>query len=63
VEVYKVQDGKHFNLTSAEISQLWGTYMGDSSQVCILSYFLNVVEDKEIKTIIEMPVIQLNYMY
>jgi hypothetical protein len=53
VEVCKVQDGKHFNLTSAEISQLWGTYMGDSSQVCILSYFLNVVEDKEIKTIIE----------
>lgn len=48
-----MQDGKHFNLTSAEISQLWGTYMGDSSQICILSYFLNVVEDKEIKMIIE----------
>jgi hypothetical protein len=40
-------------LTTAEISQLWGTYMGDSAQICVLNYFLNIIEDTEIKNIIQ----------
>jgi len=40
-------------LTTQEISQLWGTYMGDSSQVCMMGYFLQVVEDEELRSILE----------
>lgn len=35
-------------LTSAEISNLWNTYMNDSLVICILTHFLHTVEDKEI---------------
>jgi hypothetical protein len=48
-----VHKDKHINLTSAEISQLWSTYMGDSSQICILNHFINIVEDADIKTLLE----------
>ncbi|WP_121612919.1 DUF3231 family protein [Mesobacillus foraminis] len=40
-------------LTSQEISQLWGTYMGDSAQACILSYFLHITKDESIKIIVQ----------
>ncbi|MFC0560659.1 DUF3231 family protein [Halalkalibacter alkalisediminis] len=40
-------------LTSAEVSQLWGTFMGDSSQICVLSYFIDNVEDANVKAILQ----------
>ena len=40
-------------LTSAEMGKLWATYMGNSMAKCILSYFLQHVEDKDIKTLLE----------
>jgi hypothetical protein len=40
-------------LTSAEMGKLWATYMGNSMCICILSYFLQHVEDKDIKTLLE----------
>lgn len=40
-------------LTAAEVSALWLQYMGDSMAVCVYKYFLTIVEDKEIKPIIE----------
>jgi hypothetical protein len=40
-------------LTSAEMGKLWATYMGNSMAKCILSYFLQHVEDQEIKTLLE----------
>jgi hypothetical protein len=40
-------------LTSAEISNLWNTYMNDSLAICALSYFLNKVRDSEIAPVIE----------
>ncbi len=40
-------------LSSAEVSQLWGSYMGESSQVCMFSYFLKIAEDKQTKDIVE----------
>lgn len=40
-------------LTSAEISALWRTYISDTMSICILKYFLAVVKDSEIKPILE----------
>ncbi|WP_394176301.1 DUF3231 family protein [Guptibacillus hwajinpoensis] len=40
-------------LTSAEITTLWGTYMNNSGSICHLKYYLNTVEDTEIKSVIQ----------
>lgn len=40
-------------LTAAEVSALWLQYLGDSMAICVYKYFLNIVEDKEIKVILE----------
>ncbi|WP_458413777.1 DUF3231 family protein [Schinkia sp. CFF1] len=40
-------------LTSAEMGKLWATYMGNSMAKCILSYFLQHVEDADIKMLLE----------
>ncbi|WP_232490171.1 DUF3231 family protein [Neobacillus cucumis] len=40
-------------LTSAEVSALWLQYMGDSMAICVYKYFLTIVENREIKRIIE----------
>ncbi|WHZ05735.1 DUF3231 family protein [Neobacillus sp. YX16] len=40
-------------LTSAEMGKLWATYMGNSMSKCIISYYLQHVEDKDIKTLLE----------
>jgi Protein of unknown function (DUF3231) len=41
-------------LTAAEVSALWLQYTGDSMAICVYKYFLNIVENKEIKPIMEM---------
>ncbi|MFE8695910.1 DUF3231 family protein [Cytobacillus sp. FJAT-53684] len=46
----------HPQLTSAEIACIWTAYMNDSMSKCVLGYFLNVVEDEDIR-----PIIQLAY--
>lgn len=40
-------------LTSAEMATLWSTYVNDSMSRCVLSYFVNKVEDLEIRSILE----------
>ncbi|MED3552660.1 DUF3231 family protein [Cytobacillus praedii] len=40
-------------LTSAELGKLWATYMGNSMGKCILSYYLQHVEDEDIKALLE----------
>jgi hypothetical protein len=40
-------------LTSAEMATLWSTYLSDSLSVCTLKYFLEKVEDTEIRPILE----------
>ncbi|MGP4039587.1 DUF3231 family protein [Gracilibacillus sp. D59] len=40
-------------LTSAEITNLWSTYMNDSGSICHLKYYLNIAEDTEIKSVIQ----------
>ncbi|WP_078414814.1 DUF3231 family protein [Priestia abyssalis] len=43
-------------LTSAEMGKLWAAYMGNSMGKCILSYYLQHVEDEDIKTLLENAV-------
>ncbi|MCM3690355.1 DUF3231 family protein [Neobacillus niacini] len=40
-------------LTAAEVSALWLQYLGDSMAICVYKYFLNIVENDEIKPILE----------
>ncbi len=40
-------------MTSAEISQIWGSYQNDTLTVCMLRYFLNHVEDDEIRRLLQ----------
>ncbi|TDL66371.1 DUF3231 family protein [Rhodococcus qingshengii] len=44
---------KTITLTAAEVSALWLQYLGDSMAVCVYKYFLNIVENNEIKPILE----------
>jgi hypothetical protein len=41
-------------LTAAEVSALWLQYLGDSMAICVYKYFLQIVENKEIKPILEL---------
>ena len=47
-------------LTSAELSMLWSTYIGDSMSICVLKHFLQTCEDQDIKPIIKLA---LSYSY
>ncbi|GAA0470772.1 DUF3231 family protein [Alkalibacillus silvisoli] len=47
------QEEKQIRLTSSEIAPLWSQYMNDSASICMLSYFLEKVEDEEIKQVVE----------
>ncbi|MER2057259.1 MAG: DUF3231 family protein [Niallia sp.] len=40
-------------LTSAEMGKLWATYMGNSMSKCYLHYYLQHVEDKDIKHLLK----------
>jgi hypothetical protein len=35
----------NIRLTSAEIANLWGAYIGNSMSVCVLQYFNYLVDD------------------
>ncbi len=49
----KQMSDHNIRLTSAEIANLWGTYMGNSMSVCVLQSFCQHVEDAEIKEVLE----------
>lgn len=45
---------KHnIRLTSSEVANLWANYMGDSMSICVFTYFLNHIDDLEIKQVLE----------
>ncbi|MGY4690398.1 DUF3231 family protein [Salibacterium sp. K-3] len=44
---------RNISLTSAEISQLWITYMNDSAAICHLECEVNTVEDDEINELLQ----------
>ncbi|OIK12128.1 hypothetical protein BIV60_16760 [Bacillus sp. MUM 116] len=50
------RETKRNTLTSAEVSALWLQYMGDSMAYCIYKYFLKIVEDRDIKRILEFSI-------
>lgn len=41
------------NITASEVANLWNQYMGDSSSICFNTFFLHMVEDKQIKSILD----------
>ncbi|MCD8511729.1 MAG: DUF3231 family protein [Bacillus sp. (in: Bacteria)] len=41
------------NLTAAEIGSLWASYMTETGTIPVIKYFLNKVEDEEVKTVLE----------
>ncbi|MEW9052773.1 MAG: DUF3231 family protein [Neobacillus sp.] len=43
----------NIKLTSAEFGVLWSSYMADSAAIPVLTYFQKIVEDLEIKPVIE----------
>ncbi|WP_404428195.1 DUF3231 family protein [Sutcliffiella horikoshii] len=47
-------ENQNVQLTASEIASLWTAYMNDSMSICFLSYFLETVEDEEIRPIITM---------
>ncbi|MFP7736550.1 DUF3231 family protein, partial [Priestia aryabhattai] len=48
-----VEMNKASRLTSAEISNLWNTYMNDSLNICMVTHFLQTVEDSDVKPLLE----------
>ena len=50
---FRMEKEHNIRLTSAELSSLWTTYLSDEMSICVFKYFLNKVNDTEIKPIIE----------
>jgi Protein of unknown function (DUF3231) len=48
-----VEEKTNINLTAAEMSSLWTQYINDTLAVCVNSYFLEKVEDEEVRPIVE----------
>lgn len=43
----------HFELTSAEIANLWTQYMNDTLSICVLTHSLEKMKDPDIKEVLE----------
>jgi hypothetical protein len=39
-------------MTAAEISYLWATYLSDTMAICVIKYFLQHIDDPDIKTLL-----------
>ncbi|MFS0862544.1 DUF3231 family protein [Fredinandcohnia sp. 179-A 10B2 NHS] len=53
IKVGSYKTNTNEELTSAEMGKLWATYTGNSMSICILKYFLQHVEDQDIKALLE----------
>ncbi|WP_257347055.1 DUF3231 family protein [Pseudalkalibacillus decolorationis] len=40
-------------LSAAEISQIWGAYQNDTLTKCVFQYFIEIVEDEDVRTIVQ----------
>lgn len=54
VDEKKPQEEHNIELKSAEIANLWTSYMSETSTICYYENFLANVEDKEIRSILEI---------
>jgi hypothetical protein len=41
-------------LTSSEIAALWSSYQNNSLAICVFKYFLEHVDDEDIKSIVKL---------
>jgi hypothetical protein len=48
-----VEDKTNIRLTAAEMSSLWGQYINDTLSCCVNTYFIEQLEDEEVRPIIE----------
>ncbi|WP_299095218.1 DUF3231 family protein [uncultured Metabacillus sp.] len=46
-------NNSHIRLTSVEMGKLWATYMGNTASKCVLSYYLQHIDDQDIKKVVE----------
>ena len=51
-----MQDKTKLNLVSSEIAGLWNVYMNDTMILCMLKYFINRLEDEEIRPILQYAI-------
>ncbi|UYZ20097.1 DUF3231 family protein [Mesobacillus jeotgali] len=51
-----MEDKTKIRLTAAEMSSMWTQYINDTVSVCVLSYFMNNVDDKKVKEIVEIAI-------
>lgn len=49
----KMEDKKKIGLTAAEMSSLWTQYINDTVSICVLSYFINNIDDKKVIEIVD----------
>ncbi|MFS0864364.1 DUF3231 family protein [Fredinandcohnia sp. 179-A 10B2 NHS] len=47
------EEHQNIRLSSSEVAVLWGTYINDTLGICAITYFLEHVEDSEIRSILE----------
>lgn len=52
IKIGSLKSSPKEKLTAAEMAKLWATYMGNSMTYCILSYYLQHVEDQDIKDLL-----------
>jgi hypothetical protein len=55
-----MEDKTNIRLTVAEMSSLWSQYINDTLASCMAAYFLEKVEDEEVRPIIEYVVKMVN---
>jgi hypothetical protein len=53
---------KSIKMTAAEISYLWTTYLSDTMSICVLQYFLQHVDDSDIKALVDHA-LDLSYQH
>ncbi len=52
MEVYLEMSHNNSKLSSAELSFLWNTYLADSMSICVFTYFLKHIDDKETEQLV-----------
>jgi hypothetical protein len=53
IKIGSYKNSPNEELTSAEMGKLWATYSGNSMAKCVLSYYLQHVEDDDIKILLK----------
>jgi len=51
-----MENKTNIRLTAAEMSVLWTQFINDSASVCVVSHFINKVEDEEVRPILEFAI-------